>query len=245
MNSLPPFLEHRPYRVALRRDIVRDIVGLDLDPSQDPIPLPMAGQWVYLELPNEDGSVARAAFSVANASCEIEKTSRIELAIQCVGAFTTRACRLHEGDAVSLQGPFGVFTFDASAKKSYFFGGGIGVAPLRSMIREALLCGVDREIVLFLSCQQSGDIPYLDELSALSKQYPNFRFLPVCTREEEDSDWQGIRGRMTNDILDQAIQSYDDATCYVCGPKPFMDAITVLLAGKGVPMARIKSERFS
>lgn len=246
MTVISPLLIRRPYRVIRRCEIAHDIIELRLSPTGTPIPAPQAGQWVYLELANPDGTPwARAAYSIANAAADVFETGLIELAIKRSGSFTERVFALKEGDEVSLQGPFGVFTLDQNASRSIFFAGGIGITPLRSMIHEALKRRVGGQLFLLYSCRAQDDMAYLAELQALDKQSDQFRFLPVCTREEKESSWEGLRGHITSDILDREIPSFEDAMCYLCGPLNFMEAMKKVLEEKGVPKDHIRTERFA
>lgn len=245
MTVTPPFLIHRPYRVVSRREIAKDIIELHFAPIGTPIPAPKAGQWVYLEISNPDGKPwARSAYSIANSAIEVMETGIVELAIKRAGTFTERVFTLQEGDAVNLQGPFGAFVFDQDAPRSIFLAGGIGITPLRSMIREALRCGYGGQLFLLYSCRAQEELAYVEELQALDQQSDRFRFLPICTREEEGSQWGGLRGHITNDLLDQEIPSFEGAVCYLCGPLNFMEAMKKVLQEKGVPKGNIRMERF-
>lgn len=246
MTVISPFLISRPYRVIRRCDLAHEIIELRLAPTGTPIPAPRAGQWAYLELANPDGTPwARAAYSIANAASDVFETGIIEFGIKREGDFTERVFALKEGDTVSLQGPFGAFTFDQNASRSIFFAGGIGITPLRSMIYEALKRDIGGEIFLLYSCKSQGDMAYLEEFVALDKRSDRFRFLPICTREEEGSSWGGMRGHVTSDILDREVPSFADAMCYLCGPLNFMDAMREMLEAKGVPKEKIRMERFA
>jgi ferredoxin-NADP reductase len=245
MTITSPYLISRPYRIIGRRDIAHDIIEFRLAPTGTPIPAPKAGQWAYLELANPDGTPwARAAYSIANAAADVFETGIIEMAVKHAGSFTEHVFALKEGDEVHLQGPFGVFTFDQNASRSIFFAGGIGITPLRSMIHEALKRDIGGQMFLLYSCRAQDDMAYLEEFQVLDKRSDRFRFLPICTREEEGSSWGGMRGHVTSDILDREIPSFEGAICYLCGPLNFMEAMREILEAKGVPKERIRMERF-
>lgn len=245
MSELPSFLRHLPYRIASRRELTADIIELVIEPVDEAIMPPKAGQWAFLELLNPDGLLwARAAYSFANAGCEIAESNRIELAIKRSKEFTARVFTLKEGEIVNLQGPFGVFVMEPNTPQSVFFAGGIGITPLRSMIREILLCKIEGDISLFFSCRKREEIPYLEEFHQLAVEHENFHFFPICTREEEESSWEGLRGRLTSDMLDQQIQRVEDAAYYICGPNEFIDGMTNMLKQKNVPAKKIHMERF-
>ena len=112
------------------------------------------------------------------------------------------------------------------------------------MIREMLFCNVGGDVSLFFSCRKSEEIPYLEEFRQLASEHENFHFFPICTREEEESSWTGLRGRLTSDMLDRQMERVPDAAYYICGPSEFIDGMTEMLVEKDVSIKRIHVERF-
>jgi len=187
---------------------------------------------VMLQLLNADGSVwAQAAYSIANAPCETKNT--IELGIKIEGEFTKRTSTLENGDEVMVRGPYGAFTLKEHEGPSVFFAGGIGVVPIRSMIRELLLCEKKEDIFLFYSCRTHPEMVYEDELRDLATQYSNF--YPVfCVTREIDAGWQGECERINIDMVQRYFSELQKAKYYMCGPVPFMDSVHEMLEAEGI-----------
>jgi ferredoxin-NADP reductase len=243
--SLLPQAVLKPYRVTSNSEIADDVRELVLEP-EDPekaITAFEAGQWVNLHLLNPDGSVwAKSAYSIANAPSELGSGKRLTLGIRVSGEFTRRARELKPGDRVQLQGPFGVFTLHRDAPRVVCLAGGIGITPLRSMIREALLADLPIDLILFYSCKTRAGCAYVDEFAKLASRHGRFRFIPVFTQEEAlDAETRRIDAAM----LDTHLSDYGIGEYCMCGPKGFMDKTAKLLHTKGVEPRQIRYERFN
>jgi ferredoxin-NADP reductase len=239
----PPSTQLRRYRVTDNRPIVDGRFSIKLVPVGEPIPSFEAGQWVSLHLLNDDGSEwGKAAFSIANAPAESE--NGIELGIKVRGDFTKRAQQLPVGAEVMLQGPWGVFTLRKDVPRIVMFAGGIGISPLRSMIREACLSHLTIDIILFYSTFTHAEAAYMDELHEFAGVSPYLRIIPVYTNEPHPP--VGAETRLIDaEMVDAHIKDYSTGEYLLCGPNEFMDCIRKILFEKGVEKQRIRSERFS
>lgn len=241
-----PQAERRPYRVVSNMDIANGVLQLILEPV-DPnnrIPPAEAGQWVSLHLMNEDGSVwAKSPYSISVAPHEVEGDNRIELGIKIFGDFTQRVKTLKQGDVVELQGPFGVFTLKDSPR-SVFFAGGIGITPLRSMIRHAKHAYPNMDMVLFYSVRDITQSAYGNEFENMESESDLFRLITQspCV---VDPNAPGGFCDVNPELVDGIISDYTDTEYYLCGPKDFMDKITTFLQARGVDSKSIHQERFS
>ncbi|MDL1952961.1 hypothetical protein FBR07_02140 [Candidatus Uhrbacteria bacterium UHB] len=243
--TIPPQAELRPYRVTENRPIAEGCFALTLEPADASRPVPpfQAGQWVGLHLLNTDGTEwARAAYSIAIAPHEYNGS--IELGIKREGDFTARAESLLPGDMVNLQGPFGVFTPNMHAGRWMFFAGGIGIVPIRSMVRELAASGVRGDIILFYSSRKASAMPYAEEFRALAASHPHVRFVEICTGECPKG-WKGERGRIGRKIIETYAGDVSCGEFLLCGPKGFMEDLTQTLNALGVDAGRIRRERFS
>lgn len=202
-----------------------------------------AGQWVYLHLLNEDGSSwGKAAFSLAMAPHE----RPLELCIKIAGDFTRKASNMSPGTRVMLQGPFGVFVPPVQPETPLLFcAGGIGVTPLRSMIRDLLVRGVTTRMALVYSNRYSEEAAYMEEMYAFANQYPHFQCIATLTGESPHG-WPGKLGRIDQVMLREAVDWLGASPqVYMCGPNHFMDAVRTCLGEVGVANSSIHQERFS
>jgi ferredoxin-NADP reductase len=240
----PPQTIRRPYRVVSNTKIAKSVLQLTLEPV-DPknfVVHAEAGQWVSLHLLNEDGSVwAKRSYSIALAPADIGHDKRIELGIKVIGDFTKRVKTLKKGDIVELQGPFGVFTLKDSPR-SVFFAGGIGITPLRSMIRHAKHVYPDMDMILFYSVRDIEESAYGKEFEKMESDSFKLITQSPCV---VDPDASGGFGDVDPGLVDGAVSDYTNTEFYLCGPVDYMDKITKFLGTRDVPNERIQVERFS
>jgi ferredoxin-NADP reductase len=150
---------------------------------------------------------------------------------------------LNPGQLVEVEGPLGSFTFPPAPeeRRFVFIAGGTGIAPLRAMLRHALVLP-HRNIGLFYSARTPDDFAYERELRTLAADGA-IELRQTVTRVSGDADWSGARGRLTRDALGELI--HDPATlCFVCGPPALVDEMPRLLEDMGIPRSRIRIEEW-
>ncbi len=226
-------LETRPFRVIANVPIALETSLITLAPDDEkPVFSFHAGQWVGVKLPHDPIPTRRTvAFSIASAP--IESTHAIELAIKVYGSFSRMMQTLNIGDRVILHGPFGVFTLQKDAQRIVYFAGGIGVTPLRSLIRHMLLTDDAREIILFYSNRTPNSTAFEDEFRALAETHKQFKPIFLYTGEARDG-WIGEMGRIDRAIFDRHVPDVANAEFYMCGPRPFMETVSQILIDRGV-----------
>jgi ferredoxin-NADP reductase len=143
-----------------------------------------------------------------------------------------------------VEGPVGSFTFppEPAERRFVFIAGGTGIAPLRAMLRHALVLP-HREVGLLYSARTPEDFAYERELRALARD-GRIELRQTITRAGADDSWTGGRGRIGRALLEPLV--HDAATlCFICGPRTLVDETTKLLQELGVPRARIRVEEWS
>ncbi len=202
-----------------------------------------AGQWVYLHLLDAaGGSWGRAAFSIATAPEESDEW--IELAVKIHGDLTKKGAQLQPGDMVGIQGPFGVFVVPEDAQRLVFFAAGIGITPLRSMIRSLALQKKQLPITLLYSNKSVEETVYFEEFERLAKDWPSFQPVFFLTAHTP-SEWNYATGRINAESFARYCPDIADATFLMCGPASFMDCVKGLLEERGVDVKRrLRKELF-
>lgn len=234
----------RPFRVVDRKIEAEGVITLVLAPADGQAMFSfLAGQFVMLHLSEPNGTPwAKAAYSIAGAP--VESRDSFELAIKLAGDFTKRVFALQIGDQVGVQGPYGVFTLRPAATRLVLFGGGIGVTPLRSMLREVLLNNDPREVVLFYCDRTRDSLAYEREFRELAAAHSRFRPVFLLTRETP-SEWDGEITRLDEAMMEKYLGGFDNANYCMCGPQEFMKMIHETLARRGVDVkTRLQRESF-
>lgn len=203
-----------------------------------------AGQYYTLTIPSPDGPLMHA-FSHADSPTE-EFT---ELTTRLTGsAFKNALDALPLGAQVDFYGPLGRFVFRSEAPRIAFLTGGIGITPIRSMLRYLSdTAGAGRvdeqELVLFYGCMTEDGVIYGDELDELVRKVPGLRMVLVITNPTES--WQGYRGFITADVVRAELPEPSEWTCYVVGPPPMIGAMQRVLGELGVPESQWVVESFA
>jgi ferredoxin-NADP reductase len=131
--------------------------------------------------------------------------------------------RLIPGDIVEVTGPRCMFPPVLSAKKHLLVAGGIGITPILSHVRAALLW--DRPFTLVYG-YRPGFAAHLEELRELCGDR-----LQTCS----------VRERLPRLLGSQPLGTH----LYVCGPAPMISFVEEQAYAWGWPRDRVHSERFS
>lgn len=152
---------------------------------------------------------------------------------------------LKAGDTVRAIGPMGEFScFNHPAGKYLLLSGGSGVTPMMSMARTFHDLGEARDVAFVHSARTPADIVFRAELDTMARLDPAFRFHAVCEADSPDEIWTGPRGRLSLETLRAAVPDFAEREVFVCGPKPYMDAVRAMLREAGFDMARHHEESF-
>jgi ferredoxin-NADP reductase len=211
------------------------IVRLALDSSQF---LYRAGQSVQLGL---HGQPLRKYYSIASAPEEARRLGYLEFLVKVEAdeAAAGHVRGLKRGSLVDIEGPFGRFWIpDRPAERRFLFvAGGTGIAPVRAMLRQALLTGLVGTFAVIYSARTPGEFVYAAELRALAR-LGRIRLVLTATRGAHQG-WRGARGRIARSTLASLIR--DPATlCFLCGPAAFTATVVPLLRELGISSRRIK-----
>ena len=152
---------------------------------------------------------------------------------------------LRPGDTVRALGPMGEFScFTHPAKKYLLLSGGSGVTPMMSMARTFHDLAEPRDVAFVHSARSPADIVFRQELETMARLDKGFGFHAVCEADSAGDTWTGPKGRLSLDILRQVVPDFPDREIFVCGPKPYMDAVRAMLNDAGFDMARHHQESF-
>ncbi len=189
------------------------------------------------------GADTRVPYSIASAPEETAADSAIQFLIKLDshGRWGDRFEPLRRGTRLSVRGPTGSFVFpdNPSEHQFLFIAGGTGIAPLRSMIRHAVLTGRGGRISLLYSARTPADFAYLTELRKMDRQ-GELQLSTTATREIP-LRWRGARGRIVADQLAPLVE--DPATlCFVCGPAAMVSDVPPMLEALGIDRSRIRLE---
>jgi ferredoxin-NADP reductase len=202
------------------------------------------GQSYSITIPSPDGPLEHR-FSHADSPTE----AFTELTTRLTGSpFKDALDSLPIGGAAEFRGPAGHFLFRYDEPRVAFLTGGIGITPVRSMLRYLVDTGgagrvAGQELVLLYGCMTEGGILYRQELDEFSRALPGLRVLYVIT--EPRQDWTGRRGFITAQVLQDELGDPSRWAYYIVGPPPMIAALDKIAAQLGIPEAQIVRENFA
>ncbi len=151
---------------------------------------------------------------------------------------------LEVGDVIEAGGPVGRFTFTgAEADSVVLIAGGVGITPMMSVARYLTERSWAGDVFLVYACRAPADFIFANEIAALQRVNPKLH-VTVTMERPEGTDWKGPRGRITAELLAQAVPKLASRRIQLCGPPVMMDAIKAILAELGVPPDQVKTEDF-
>lgn len=137
------------------------------------------------------------------------------------------------GAEIKFAGPTGNFILhEDSSIPAVLIAGGIGITPFHSMIRDATLRKSTQPIILFYGNQSRNDAAFLDELTQLEKENPNFKL--IATMANPIADWQGETGFITHTMIKKYVPDISIPVFYVCGSPVMVTALQETLVEMGI-----------
>jgi ferredoxin-NADP reductase len=187
----------------------------------------------------------RKPYSIASAPEETRRDGVLEFLIKLEsnGAWGSHLAGLKRGSSVAVEGPLGTFAFpDRPEERDLLFvAGGTGIAPLRSMIRQAIETNQPGRIRLLYSARTPSDFAYLPELRRLARE--GRIDLKLTATREVPPRWRGDRGRITLERLAPLVTT-PETLSFVCGPTAMVDAVPRMLQELGIDRRRIRIEEW-
>jgi len=206
-----------------------------------------AGQHVDVRLTAADGYQAQRSYSIASGG---GREGTIELGIERmddgeVSAYFHEVARV--GDIVELRGPIGGrFIWEAAdGGPVLLLGGGSGLVPLMSMIRQRATSRSDARMLLLLSARTWADLLYRDEILALAGRRDGFDAVFAITREATSRPGHHTR-RLDPPMIAELLGRLPEPpkVVYVCGSNRFAEAGAQAALAAGIPRAAIRIERY-
>lgn len=160
------------------------------------------------------------------------------------GDWTATLGNLKPNTPTRVEGPYGRFSYQcvpADTRGYVFLAGGIGITPLRSMIRELCANNDTRPLTLLYNARTLQDFAFKDELDALARQYTNLKLVYITSQEKSS----GRFGRIDAQCIQDEINDISTQHYFICGPKPMMAAVRTTLRTLGVAKSRLHTEEFS
>lgn len=192
------------------------------------------GQFLTVAVPSDETGLVARCYSLSSAP----HSGRHQITVKrTVDGYASRWIveNLKAGDTMRVLPPSGIFTPKDIDADFLLFAGGSGITPVMSIARTALEKGTGK-VVLFYANEDESSVIFARQLAELVEEYAD-RFTVV--------HWlvslQGLPSEKQLGLFASYFMSY---TAFVCGPAPYMKAVTSALKELGFPRDRRHQEKF-
>jgi sulfhydrogenase subunit gamma (sulfur reductase) len=161
-----------------------------------------------------------------------------ELCVRKVGTLTNALHSLHPGDMVGIRGPFGRgFPIERFHGKDLLFApGGLGLAPLRSLINEVIdHRAMFGRVVILYGARHPSELLFKDELEEWKERQDVELHLTV---DRADENWRGNVGVITT-LFPQIQVHARNTVAITCGPPVMYRFVLMELQSLGIPEGNI------
>ena len=179
--------------------------------------------------------IGEAPFVVSSSPSRSNGT--FELCIRRVGDLTNALHKLEVGDVVGVRGPFGNgFPIEKMRGKDMLFAaGGMGLAPLRSLINQVLdERGSFGRVIILYGTKQPSEILLKDELAEWEER-DDVEFHMTVDRAEQG--WEGNVGVITT-LFRHVTVNPRNTVAVTCGPPIMYRFVLMEFASKGISEAQ-------
>ncbi|MEP3590399.1 MAG: ferredoxin reductase family protein [Marinobacter sp.] len=234
---LVPLLQKaRPWRVTSVTQLTSEQWELTVKPEGHRGFDFKAGQFVWLNVGHSPFSMKENPFSICSAPAS---GAEITFMIRELGDFTRTIGQVKPGTVAYLDGPYGNLSVEGRDEPGIaLIAGGVGLAPLLSILRQLRLSGDARKVRVLYGNRVVDQIANRDELNADDVVYG---------LSEPPEAWAGETGLIDAALLDRVLSEteFSEWLFVMCGPRGMMDGVEDHLMSRGTPSHRILSERFN
>lgn len=172
-----------------------------------------------------------------------QKEGVLGFTIKELGDFTKTIKDLHMGQTIYVDGPFGNFSLeDHRNKKMVFIAGGIGSAPVISMLRTLAARNSQKEMVFFYGNPTWESVIFRKELEEIEE---NLSLKTVHVLEKSHDGWTGESGFISTDVMRNHLhEDYKDSIFFVCGPLPMVKALKQCFTDLNIPPNQVFVEQY-
>ncbi|MCK4635265.1 MAG: FAD-dependent oxidoreductase [Candidatus Moranbacteria bacterium] len=200
-----------------------------------------AGQYAMLEIIEERFTDDRPKFRAMSIASAPQDNHLDFIMRESESAFKKNITTLEIGKEIKIKAPIGHFSLpEDKNKKIVFLTAGVGITPIRSILREEELKKSERKITLFYSNRNV-------ESAALYKEMEKFKlknYKCVNTMTRKCTNWNGEYGRINDEMISKYLDEVENSLYYVVGTKKFIEAMRKTLTEMKVEKENIIFDNF-
>lgn len=187
----------------------------------------IAGQYIEMYLPhdNPDDRGQKRWFTLSSSPSEELLAITTKHFGDPVSSFKQHLFALKPGATLQLSEPMGDFVLPKDTSIPLLFVvGGIGVTPVRSMVKWLTDVGEKREITVIYGARNVAQVAFRDVFEA-------YGLSPQIILSEADASWDGKTGTITAQLIKEVSDA--NTLIYISGPEPLTEQLEADLKATG------------
>jgi predicted ferric reductase len=171
---------------------------------------------------------------------------RIQITAKDLGDGSGRLASLEPGTKVLLEGPYGKLTGqERVGDKVAFLACGIGITPMRALMED--LDYLTGSATLVYRARSEPDLIFRDDLDLLARRRGVGVHYLTGPRIRHRESWlpQHAAHLTDSDALLAVVPDIAETDIFICGPDPWMEAVTRAALAAGASRGQIHQERFT
>ncbi len=199
-----------------------------------------AGQFIELRIPhdNKDNRGDKRWFTLSSSPTEPLVSITTKLARENGSSFKQALQALDANSEITMSEAMGDFVLPKDATiELVFVAGGIGVTPMRSMIKSLHDTGEKRSVILIYAVATAKEFAFVDIFKTAG-----VTFIPVIG--QPSPGWKGETGRLDADRIISLADGHENKYIYLSGPEPMTEALYKELKGLGVIKKHLVTDYF-
>lgn len=147
------------------------------------------------------------------------------------------------GEMIRIKGPFGQFKLSETDVPIIFIAGGSGMSPIKCILHQMKNTGNKRKAIYYFGANKVKDLFYVELMEQFEKELPNFRFVPAVASPDNDENWSGKTGLVT-EVVREDLQNASESEAYLCGSPGMIDSSIKVLKELGTKEENIFYDKF-
>ena len=200
----------------------------------------VAGQFTEIRLPhaNPDERGDKRWFTLSSSPTDemVSITTRLDPVRP--SSFKQTLFNMKPGTKLALADPMGDFVLPMKQDiPVVFVAGGIGITPMRSMVKWLVDTGEKRQIYLFYAANMLEEVAFRELFESAPIDFE-------IILQNPPRNWQDKSGRLTTEEILRLPGVKDKALVYLSGPEPMVETFYKELKARGIPEHRLVTDYF-
>lgn len=241
-NAVSFFLSQRrglALTLRERRHIGANAVEFTFDATRPVRSRP--GQYLELTVPHPraDSRGTRRVFSLVSRSGDAASTVRIATPLpEGMSSFKRALHALEVGSSISATRVAGDFTLPPASRPVALIAGGIGITPFIGQLGHGAAAARADTVVVYAVADLS-DVAYRDALVASGARVVLISDRPPSRNFVLPAGWTVVRGRLTEQMLLDAVPDIAERAAYCAGSSAFVSSTGAALRRLGAPKVTV------